>query len=259
MSSDLPDKQDWTRTSQGKVVLRLIEEWEAGITSHGDIALSFTSSLGNDPAIPAGARRRSQFICTREDARQIAQMILRTMAFAHTGKATGFDSFLTSIRSPALSALAHHWNEARGARRMPGWKDFHAERLAPHLGHIWGFDYDRGSDAFTGRLAGSAIMQSFGKSFLGTPLIELHPPPAFEPAKAVLVRTLSEPACSRWTGGLYKIGDRIIEGERVVLPMGTDEDHPDGVLGACWFEESFHFRPGEPVEVLHDRVDWFGI
>jgi hypothetical protein len=253
------DEQAWMRTAEGKIVLRLIEGWEAGVTQHGDIALSFTSSQGNDPKLADEARHRAQFICTREDAKHIAHMILRALAFAENDRRTDFAGFRAKIRAPALRALADQWDKARGTRRMPAFTDLQTDRIAQHLGHVWGFDYDREKDSFTGRLAGSVIMHSFGKSFLGTPLIELHPPPAFEAAEAALMRTISMPACSRWTGGLYKVGNHVIEGERVVFPMGTDPEHPDGVLGACWFETTLQLLPGEPVELLHDSVEWFEI
>jgi hypothetical protein len=256
MASRPNDEEWWARTPGGKVILRLIEQWDAGVTEHGDIALSFTSTLGNDPGIPSGAPHRSQFICTQQDAREIAHTILRTLAFAQTGEDPGFTAYRNSIQSPALRALADHWNKARGTRRMPAFADIRQESIAPHLGHLWAFDYDRKTGAFTGRLAGSSIMQIFGKSFFGMPLHELHPGPAFEPAHAALMRTVSEPACSRWSGGLYKAGDVIYEGERLILPMGADADRPDGVLGACWFENPPQFRPGDHVEVLHDRVEW---
>ena len=57
MGHEILDKQ-WTRTPDGKVILRLIEEWEAGVTEHGDVAFSFVSTVGNDPGIATGERHR---------------------------------------------------------------------------------------------------------------------------------------------------------------------------------------------------------
>jgi hypothetical protein len=151
----ISEEEGWARTSGGKVILRLIEEWDAGITEHGDIALSFTSTLGNDPDIPAGEAHRSQFICTRNDAGQIARMILRALAFAEQGKAANFAAFLDRIQSPPLRALAEDWHKARGDRRMPTWDDLKLPADASYLGGIWGFDYDRASREFAGRLARS--------------------------------------------------------------------------------------------------------
>src|SRR3954465_4379193 len=123
MGSDSTDEQEWTRTPTGKVALRLIEQWKAGLTEQGDSVPGFTSRGGNGPAIPSGEVSRSQFICTQEDALQIARMLLRTLAFCEQADTSDFGAFRNRIKSPALRALADDWNEARGARKMPCWSD----------------------------------------------------------------------------------------------------------------------------------------
>jgi hypothetical protein len=256
---DKRDNLSWSRTADGNVILRLIEEWEAGLTEHGDLALCLTSTLGNDPEVPSGETYRSQFICTREDAKAIAHMILRTLAFSEAEQAPDFAAFRDKIRSPALRALADDWNAARGARRMPSWDDVIPDAAAPYLGYMWAYDYDRDNREFTGRMAGGTIMQNFGRSFLGTKLRDLHPPLAFEAVQAVLMRTLSEPACSRWSGALYRIGDTIVEGERLILPIGADPDHPDGVLGASHYDDFPLSHKHGQVTVLGDIAEWYRV
>jgi len=246
----------WLRAGDGKVILRLIEQWKAGLTEHGDVVLGLVSSVGNDPATPPGQPSRAQFICSRDDARDIARMILRALSFSEPAEIFDFDAFRDRIRTPALRALADDWHKARGARRLPAWRDVTPGASAPYLNCMWGFDRDPANGEFRGRLAGSTIMQSFGKSLLGTPLSQLHPSPAFETAQLVLTRSIAEPACSLWHGALYRVGDDVIEGERLILPMGADPAHPDGVLGACWFETSPRFGVIQDVEMLYDTVDW---
>jgi len=253
--SNIFDEQEWARTPSGKIILRLIEEWEAGVTEHGDIALSFTSTLGNDPGLATGEEHRAQFICTREDARAIAQMLLRAIAFSETEQSSSFDSFLGHIKSPTLRAVAEQWNAARAQQRMPSWDDLKLERLAPQLGRIWAFDYDREKGGFTGRLAGSNIMIAFGKSFLGTPLSNLHPPHVFEEAQANFLQVVSEPACCLWSGKLFRIGDKVVEGERLILPMGAD-GRACGLLGASDYQNYPVTRTPELVELIHDTADW---
>jgi len=247
------DPKPWARTPEGKVVLRLIEAWEAGVTEHGDIVMCFTSSQGNDPAVTQGVPSRSQFICTPQDARQIAQMLLRTLAFCE--QPGDFAGFCERIRSPALQAVARHWNRARGSRRMPAWGDIQSECIAPWLGAVWGYDYDRTEHSFTGRLSGANIMQGFGRSFLGAKLHELYQPHVMEIMQSVLVRVVSERSCVRFSGDLVRAGDRVLQGERLMLPMGDDPDHPDGVLGVSHWD---HTAPTSPdsFEVLFDHADW---
>ncbi len=250
--------QRWSRTASGKVILRLIEEWDAGVTEHGDIAMSFTSTIGNDPDIPAG-RHRSQFICTHEDARAIAHMILRTLAFSEAGRGSGFAAFRSRIQSPALRALADDWDKARGARRMPAWADINPPATAPYLTNMWGFDYDRANGTFTGRFSGSNVMLALGKSLLGTSIGELYSGAALETVVEHLTRVASEPACAYYTGRIGWIGGQPVHGERLVLPLGADPRHPDGVVGASHTENPDMLHAPQKIEPISDIADWCSV
>jgi hypothetical protein len=249
------DRKQWSRTPEGKIILRLIEEWEAGITEHGDIVLSFSSSLGNDPAAPPGEMTRSQFICTQQDAKEIARMLLRTLAFTDLPDPADFNAFHGRMRSPSLQAVARHWNMARGTRRMPSWSDLQPDGIAPHLGFLWGYDYDPAAEIFTGRLSGSNIVQGFGRTFLGASLQTLYQPHVVEILQSVLIRIVSEPACVRFSGNLFRAGEQVFQGERLMLPMGADADHPDGVLGVSHWDDTVA-PASDSFEVLFDRADW---
>lgn len=256
MGADSFNAQHWTRTPGGKIILRLIEEWDAGVTEHGDIAMCFTSTIGNDPGIPPG-KHRSQFICTREDARAIAHMILRTLAFSEAGQPSGFAAFRNRIQSAALRALADDWNKARAGRHMPAWKDINPPSTAPYLGGMWGFDYDAGTGDFTGRLSGSTIMLALGRSLLGTRIGELYAGATLETVQTNLTRVVREPACVYFTGVIGWIGDQQIEGERLILPVGADPARPDGVLGATHSEHHLMMRPPQKIEPVCNIADWY--
>jgi len=105
---------------------------------------------------------------------------------AMTDSAAGFIAFRNTIQSPALRAIADHWDEARGTRRLPSWDRLKPSRLGEHLSSAWAFDYDRGANLFTGRLAGSNIMVGIGKSFQGILLSDLHKPETFALVQAYL-------------------------------------------------------------------------
>src|SRR5579884_2198127 len=108
-----------------------------------------------------------------------------------------FTVFRNKIAATSLRAVADHWNEVRGKRRMPSWAHLKPSAITAYLPGVWTFNYDRGSGEFTGRMAGSNIMVGFGKSFMGTPLRELHQPHVFEVAHAHFMRVVTEPACVR--------------------------------------------------------------
>jgi hypothetical protein len=73
------------------------------------------------------------------------------------------------------------------------------------------------------------------------------------------MRTVSEPACSRWSGDLYRVGDEIVEGERLVLPIGADAAHPDGVLGASHYDDFPLSHKHGQIMVLGDIAEWYRI
>jgi|SRR6185437_8438547 hypothetical protein len=171
------------------------------------------------------------------------------------GTLTDFSVFQARIQSPSLRAIAGHWNEVRGKRRMPSWAHLKNTVLEPHMKTVWAFNYDRGSGEFVGRFAGNTIMVSFGKSFLGTPLRDLHAPAVFQITQSYFTRAVTEPACARWSGKLFKVGDQIVEGERICLPMSTAAEHADGVLGASAYDFPV-WRTPDTLELLHDIVEW---
>jgi len=262
MGSGIIDEPQWARTAEGKVALRLIEQWKTGLTEQGDIVLGFTSTMGNDPATAAGEASRLQFICTRDDALEIARTILRAIAFSEPSAyskptdSSAFAAFRDRIRSPMLRAMADDWNQARGKRRMPSWNEINPGITAPYLGSMWGFDRDRASGEFIGRLAGSHILQTFCRNFLGTPLRDLHHGHVFEVAHASLTRAVSAPACCRFSGKLFRTGGKLVAGERLLLPIGADPMRPDGVLGASCYGSYTPSRPPAPIEPLRGRPDW---
>lgn len=168
----------------------------------------------------------------------------------------GFSGFRDSIASPALQAIADHWQQARAGRPMPAWSDLSPSAISAHLKRLWAFRYDRGSGEFTARLAGNRVMVRFGKSFRGTPLRELHPPPVFEQTRSLMTRIVSQPAFVRCTGRLFRIGERFVEGERIALPLASDHCEGDGILGASDFK---HLPVPGPIELLYDRLEWYSV
>ena len=183
-------------------------------------------------------------------------MLLEALALPEAGKPSDFIAFRDRIQSPALRALADDWNEARGTRRMPDWSDIKPSPTAPYLGGIWAIDYDRTDQEFFGRLAGSNIVLHTGQTYLGTSLRDLYLPHVYELVRAHLLRVISEPACVRYTGKLFRTADQIVEGERLVLPMGADAQNPDGVLGASHYDNSPLSHIAAPVELLSDVAHW---
>jgi len=256
MGSDIVTQPQWRRTPDGDVILRPIEQWKAGLTEHGDIAICFATSQGTDPASAPGEPGQAQFICTQEDARAIAQLLLRVAVLSGKKQVSGWDAFRARIKSPALRALADDWNRARGTRQMPGWVDIAPGPSAPYLGGIWAFDYRHEADEFFVRAAGPNILFGYNKNYRGEPLRKLYAPHVYEQARPHLMQVISEPACVLYSGKLFRKGDRLFEGERLILPIGADAQTPGGVLGATHSEFNPLAVNDAPVELIVDIADW---
>ena len=168
-----------------------------------------------------------------------------------------YDKFLASVSSPALRTVVQHWNDARGARIMPGWENLKPSAIVGQLSMIWVFKYDRASGEFIGRLAGDRISRSFECNFRGVPLKELHTAEAYPAIYEHALRMVQAPALSYCQGTLFRQRDRLGIGERVTLPLSSDGVTCDGAIGASDYVYPVINLAYGPVEVLVDGEQLF--
>jgi hypothetical protein len=164
-----------------------------------------------------------------------------------------FDTFLASVEAPTLRAIAQHWHAARGLALLPSWETLRLEELEQPARLIWIYAYDLTTGKFTGRLSGDQITKGFGKSFHGLPLELAHTGAIYLWVHQALTRAVNEPAAYRSVGKLYKQAGRIIEGERIALPLGGDGRTGNGVIGASWFMDPYL---DGPIELLAENESW---
>jgi hypothetical protein len=143
-----------------------------------------------------------------------------------------FQSFLASIESPDLRAVAEHWQAARKGRRMPAWRDIDPVALGPRLRHVWAWKYDRHTELFTGRLAGEAIDAIFGKSLRGANMDSFYGPELYAKVYPKHRRVAIEPSFMRGTGFVFISIGRSVIGERIVMPLAEDGLNGDSIFGA---------------------------
>jgi hypothetical protein len=147
-----------------------------------------------------------------------------------------FQAFFDSIRSEALRALARQWLAARGARRMPAFRDIDPIGIGRHLRYVWSWKYDRAADTFTGRLAGEEIDRAFGKSLKGMPMTAFYTPDVFEVVFPRHRRVVTEPGFFHGTGMVFARMGYTMEGERIGLPLAEDGDLGDGIIGGTFYK-----------------------
>jgi hypothetical protein len=143
-----------------------------------------------------------------------------------------FEAFFASVVSPDLQVIAAHWNQARGAKRMPAWSDIDPVAIGRRLRHVWSWKYDRSADEFVCRLAGEEIVLAFGKSPRGRKMSEFFAPDVYQAFLPWHRRIMLEPALMHGAGKVYSRVDRNFTGERIMMPLAEDGKQGDGILGA---------------------------
>ncbi len=143
-----------------------------------------------------------------------------------------FEQLLSGVSDDALRAVAIHWNEARGQRRMPGWPDIRPGAIVRQLPIVWSWKYDRETGAFVGRLAGEEIVEAFGESLRGKTAEEFFRNRGGETIIARHRQVVLAPCYFHGTGAVFAHAGRIVVGERIILPLAADGENADGILGA---------------------------
>jgi hypothetical protein len=143
-----------------------------------------------------------------------------------------FSALENSIASPAIRAVAAHWNAARASRLMPSWSDIRPSAIPRHLPIVWSYRYDPASDEFVGRLAGEQIVRFFSHGIRGMPLAAIHSKENFPWVFGLFKKVTTSPALYRSEGCIFKHINRVGMGERIMLPLASDGEKADGIFGA---------------------------
>ena len=146
-----------------------------------------------------------------------------------------FDRFLAAIRAEELRAIAAHWQEARGARKMPAWRDIDALVLGRNIRYVWSWKYDHATESFTGRLAGEEIDLAFGKSLRNAAMRDFYAPEVYDLVYPRHRRVVTESGFMYGEGRLFAHMGRTVVGERIVMPLADDGRRSDGILGATLY------------------------
>jgi hypothetical protein len=153
-----------------------------------------------------------------------------------------FAAFLDAISSSALKDVARHWGEACQGGKLASWNDLRPAAIKQHLPIVWSYDYDAANDDFVGRLAGAEIARLSAGPFKGVRLSEIRPSDRYPRALPRARRVISEPALYRGHGLVYQSAESIGVGERIVMPLRSDENYPGGIFGASEFQNTANWQ-----------------
>jgi hypothetical protein len=169
----------------------------------------------------------------------------------------GFGTFCAAIRSDALRAVARHWEDARGGRSVPAWRDIDPVEIGRNLRYVWSWRYDRATDSFTGRLAGEEIDRAFGKSLRGVPMRDFYAPDIYDLVYPRHRRVAVEPGFMHGYGMIFAHMGRSVVGERIVMPLAEDGRTGDGILGATIYRPIPHAERPLGPDFKPEQVTFF--
>ncbi len=168
-----------------------------------------------------------------------------------------FEQFYSSVISPDLRVIALHWHQRRKRRLLPGWSDLDPAAIKAQLPIVWAYTYDRDADEFFGRIAGGAVHKLFGRQFKGERMSVLQTafswPRLFDRAK----RVVSEPALFHGCGMVFRHSESDSIGELIIMPLASDGERPDGILGAVEFK--VQYRLSLKSAVADEQETWFSL
>lgn len=171
------------------------------------------------------------------------------------------ERLLAGLKEPPLREVARFWAEARAGRRFPAWRDIDPVALAPHLPILWGWRWDKALQTFVGRLAGEAILDAMGPGFRGSRIEDYFAGRHAEIFMARYRRVLEEPAILSSSGFAFSLNGNKGLGERVVLPLAEDGEHPDGLVGATIYRAADRrlARGRVTLATEHENVMFFPV
>jgi hypothetical protein len=157
-----------------------------------------------------------------------------------------------------LRSLYEYWVAlGRAADGLPQVQAFDPLHLPRLLSNLWILEVVADAQRFRMRLAGESINAVYGRNVGGQYFSDV-----FQPSEVALMverytRTLTEPAIVRAIGTVYVAAGRLIQGERLALPMLGRSGLTDTMLGATFYDE----RTVEPgaVHVLHNEPSFYPV
>lgn len=130
-----------------------------------------------------------------------------------------------------LLTLLQYWNDRREGNTFPSRKSIDPLDLTSMLSGIWLSDFEPDQGTFRYRLAGEEVSNALGMPVRGRLLSEIVDETAFPKVNTLLRRVIEEPAVLYVSGTVHRNIVQYSKGERLALPIQTDSESPNGILG----------------------------
>lgn len=138
---------------------------------------------------------------------------------------------------------------------MPARRGIDPARIPSLLAHLFVYDYHAETDRFFCRLAGEEIFAAAGIHGARKFLEDLFVSPTLERMRDRYRRVIGRPGGGRpailHAKGLLRVASGYhIPGERLVLPLATDGETADGLVGATIYRRNEALAPMQAVNAV---------
>jgi len=157
-------------------------------------------------------------------------------------------SLAAQFGDPRLGLLYAHWNDIRGDRLLPIRQSLDPVQIPSVLSSIFLCDYEANTGRLRYSLVGEDIRSRYAEEIIGSYQDRLFEGAARE---AHLQRTrivMETPAIYYARGDVYGFAGRHGTGERLALPLSSDGERPDSLIGATIFRWETGVAFGETEE-----------
>jgi hypothetical protein len=182
---------------------------------------------------------------TADDNRPRARCVLDDRSFRH-------------VRDARLHLLLGHWLEQRGADAVPRRAAIDPAAIVPVLPYIWLCEYLPEERRFRMRLAGEEINKLYGRNIARSYFEEITDPKIMPATNRRYGRIIEEPAILHCAGRIYFTNSSPVVGERLGLPLRTEDGRTTQIIGASVFDfppEQYDFNiAGEAMSEIYTPI-----
>ncbi len=138
--------------------------------------------------------------------------------------------------------LLDYWQSLGHATQPPRREDLEPEKMARVLSHIWLMDFVPDESRLRYRLIGDQVRQRYEKAVVGKYLDEVVEPEAYPRVARYFLACPELPAITMLSGRLYHEWPRPGFGERLLLPLFSDQGAAEAVIGITVCKKTYNDR-----------------
>lgn len=162
-------------------------------------------------------------VMTENNSRSLARREFDPAAFVH-------------VQDSRLQLLLNHWLERRGSDTVPDRAAIDPAAIAATLPSIWLCEFLPDEGRFRMRLAGEEINRFYGRNISRSYFEDITDERFLGTVVRRYRRVIEEPAIMHCGGHIYFTNDSRVVGERLGLPLRTEDGLISQIIGASVYD-----------------------